>query len=60
MKVLITTDCAAQGQYLEAGKAYELDSNVATELIRFDRAVEAPVEELKPKATRKVKADGDQ
>ncbi len=58
MKVLITTDCAAQGQYLEAGKSYELDSNVAAELLRFDRAVEAPAEEPKPKVTRKPKADG--
>ena len=58
MKVLIETDCAAQGEYLEAGKVYELDSNVAAELILIGRAVEAPAEELKPKAARKVKADG--
>ena len=60
MKVLIETDCAAQGEYLEAGKVYELDSNVAAELIRIGRAVEAPAEEPKPKAARKVKADGAQ
>jgi hypothetical protein len=59
MKVLIESDCAARGEYLEAGKVYELDSDVAAELIRYGRAVEAPAEEPKPRA-RKVKADGDQ
>lgn len=58
MKVLIETDCAAQGSYLEAGKVYELDTAVAAELLRVGRAIEAPVEEPKPRATRKVKADG--
>jgi len=58
MKVLIEIDCAAQGAYLESGKVYELDSGVAAELIRIGRAVEAPAENAKPKATRKVKADG--
>lgn len=58
MKVLIETDCAVRGQYLEAGKVYELDSNVAAELLRIGRAVEAPAAEPKPRATRKVKADG--
>ena len=58
MKVLITTDCAAQGEFLEAGKVYELDSGIAGELLKLGRAVEAPAEEAKPKATRKVKADG--
>jgi hypothetical protein len=57
MKVLIATDCAAQGVFLEAGKVYELDSNVAIDLIRMGRAVDAPVEGVKPRATRKVKAD---
>ena len=57
MKVLITTDCAAGGEYLEAGKVFELDSNVAAELIRYGRAVEAPAEESKVKAPRKAKAD---
>jgi hypothetical protein len=60
MKVLIESDCAARGEYLEAGKVYELDSNVAAELLRMGRAIEAPAEEPKAKATRKVKADGDQ
>jgi hypothetical protein len=60
MKVLIESDCAARGEYLEAGKVYELDSNVAAELLRMGRAIEAPAEEAKAKATRKVKADGDQ
>ena len=57
MKVLITTDCAALGQYLEAGKAYELDTTVAADLIRIGRAVEAPAEEPKAKAPRKPKAE---
>ena len=57
MKVLIESDCAARGECLEAGKVYELDSDVAAELLRMGRAVEAPAEELKPKATRKAKAD---
>lgn len=57
MKVLIETDCAAQGSYLEAGKVYELDTVVAAELMRVGRAIEAPAEEAKPKATKKVKAD---
>lgn len=56
MKVLIKTDCAVRSEYLEAGKVYELDSNVAVELLRIGRAVEAPAEELKPRA-RKVKTD---
>lgn len=62
MKVLISTDCAVRGEYLEAGKVYELDSNVAADLLRIGRAVEAPAEEPKPR-TRKAKAevsDGDQ
>jgi hypothetical protein len=58
MKVLISSDCAAQGQYLEAGKSYELDSNVAAELLRIGRAVEAPPEECKIRTPRKAKADG--
>jgi hypothetical protein len=57
MKVLIHTDCAARGQFLEAGKVYELDSDVAADLLRMGRAGEAPAEEPKPRA-RKVKADG--
>jgi hypothetical protein len=57
MKVLIASDCAARGQYLEAGKVYELDSDVAADLLRMGRAVEAPAEEPKPKATRKAKAE---
>lgn len=57
MKVLISNDCAAQGSFLEAGKVYELDTEVAQQLIRMGRAVEAPADEPKPRA-RKVKADG--
>lgn len=57
MKVLIETDCAAQGSYLEAGKVYELDTAVAAELMRVGRAIEAPAEEVKPRANRKAKAE---
>lgn len=58
MKVLITIDCAARGQFLEAGKVYELDAEVAAELLRVGRAVTAPADEPKAKPARKVKADG--
>lgn len=58
MKVLIQTDCAAAGEHLESGKVYQLEPDVAAELIRIGRAVEAPAEEVKPKPARKVKADG--
>jgi hypothetical protein len=58
MKVLIETDCAVRGEYLEAGKVYELDSNVAADLIRIGRAIKAPAEEPKPKPARKAKPDG--
>lgn len=63
MKVLISTDCAARGEFLEAGKVFELTPEVAAELMRMGRAVEAPAEEPKPKAARKPKpeaADGAQ
>ena len=36
--------------------SYELDSNVAAELIRYGRAVAALIEEPKTKTTRKPKA----
>ena len=58
MNLLITTDCAARGQFLEAGKVYELDTEVAADLLRVGRAVTAPAEEPKAKPARKVKADG--
>jgi len=59
MKVLLNRDCAAKGQHLEAGKVYELDSDVAAELLRIGRAIEAPAEVAKPKPLqRKVKANG--
>lgn len=57
MKVLITTDCAARGEYLEAGNVFDLTPEVAAELMRIGRAEEAPAEEPKPKATRKPKAE---
>jgi hypothetical protein len=58
MKILIVANCAAKGEYLEAGKVYEVDSNVAIELIQIGRAVNAPAEELKPKPTRRVRSNG--
>lgn len=59
MRVLIVRTCCAQQQHLEEGKVYDLDSNVARQLLRIRRAVEAPAEEPKPKvAPRKAKANG--
>jgi hypothetical protein len=58
MKLLIKRTCAAQGEHLEEGKVYDLAADVAAELLRIGRAVEAPAEEVKPKAARKVKTDG--
>jgi hypothetical protein len=61
-KILIQSDCAARGEFLEAGKVFELTPEVADELMRIGRAVEAPAEEAKPKAARKSKteaSDGD-
>ena len=55
MKVLIKRTCAAQGQHIEQGSTYELDSLVASDLIRMGRAVEA-LGEVKPPA-RKAKAN---
>lgn len=57
MKVLITTDCAARGEYLEAGKVFELTPEVAAELMRIGRAEQVPAEEPKPKAVRKPKPE---
>ena len=56
MKVLIQTDCAACGKFLAAGECYELDSDIAAELIKLGRAIEAPVEQAKPKPARKTPA----
>jgi len=56
MKILIETDCAARGEFLEAGKVYELDGELAAELVRMGRAVEAPAEDPAPRA-RKPKAE---
>lgn len=55
MKVLIQTDCAACGKFLAAGEYYELDSDIAAELIKLGRAVDLPVEQVKPKTARKTK-----
>ena len=56
MKVLIQSDCAARGEFLAAGECYELDSDIAAELIKLGRALEAPVEQVKPKPARKTTA----
>ena len=56
MKVLMQSDCAARGQFLAAGECYELDSGIAAELIKLGRAIEAPVEQAKPKPARKTTA----
>ena len=58
MRVLIARTCCAQQQHLEEGNIYDLDTKVANELLRMGRAVAAPAAEPKPKAPRKVKADG--
>ncbi len=63
MKILAIRNVIASGQPLEAGKVYELTAEDADVLMRMGKAVEAPAEESKPKATRKPKAeasDGDQ
>jgi hypothetical protein len=56
MKVLVKRSCCAAGGHLEEGGTYELDTQVAQQLIRMGRAVEAPPE-VKP-APRKAKANG--
>jgi hypothetical protein len=56
-KILIQSDCAARGEFLKAGQVFELTPEVADELMRIGRAVEAPAEEAKPKAVRRPKAD---
>ena len=57
MKVLIQSNCAARGKFLAAGECYELDSNIAAELIKLRRAIEAPVEQVKLKPARKTPAE---
>jgi hypothetical protein len=57
MKVLAIRNVIASGQALEAGKVYELTAEDADVLLRMGRAVEAPAEEPKPKATRKPKPE---
>lgn len=53
MKVLITRTCAAQGQHLEEGQVFDLDTKVAEALRRMGKATDAPVQKAKP---RKPKA----
>lgn len=58
MKVLGLRNCWAGDVLVEEGKVAEVPDKAAQQLIRIGKAVEAPAEEAKPKATRKVKADG--
>lgn len=63
MKILATRNVIAAGEALEAGKVYDLPEEAAGVLIRMGKAVEAPAEAPKPKASRKPKtevADGAQ
>lgn len=57
MKILATRNVIAAGEPLEAGKVYDLVDDVAGVLIRMGKAIEAPAEQAKPKATRKPKAE---
>ncbi len=58
MKVLGLRNCWAGDVLVEEGKVAEVPDKAAQQLIRIGKAVEAPAEEAKPKAARKVKADG--
>lgn len=58
MKVLGLRNCWAGDVLVEEGKIAEVPDKAAQQLIRIGKAVEAPAEEAKPKAARKVKADG--
>jgi len=58
MKVLAIRNVLASGQALEAGKIYEVSAEDADVLTRMGKVAPAPVEEPKPKAPRKGKADG--
>jgi hypothetical protein len=57
MKILATRNVIAAGEALEAGKIYDLAEETAGVLIRMGKAMEAPAEAPKPKATRKPKAE---
>lgn len=58
MKVLGLRNCWAGDLLVEEGKVAEVPEKAAQQLIRMGKAIEAPAEEAKPRATRKVKADG--
>lgn len=58
MKVLGLRNCWAGDLLVEEGKVAEVPDKAAQQLIRMGKAIEAPAEEAKPRATRKVKADG--
>jgi hypothetical protein len=48
----------ASGKALEAGQSYDVSDKDGALLIGMGKAVEAKVEEPKPKRTRKPKTDG--
>lgn len=58
MKVLGLRNCWAGDLLVEEGKVAEVPEKAAQQLIRMGKVIEAPAEEAKPRATRKVKADG--
>ena len=55
MKVLVKRSCCAAGGHLQEGGTYELDTQVAQQLIRMGRAIEAPAEVKTP--VKKAKAN---
>lgn len=57
MKVLGLRNCWAGDVLVEEGKVTELPEKAAQQLIRIGKAIEAPAEEAKPRATRKAKAE---
>lgn len=57
MKVLGLRNCWAGDLLVEEGKVAEVPEKAAQQLIRMGKAIEAPAEEAKPRATRKAKAE---
>jgi hypothetical protein len=58
MKITCTRAVMASGKALEAGQIYDVSDKDGALLIGMGKAVEAKVEEPKPKRTRKPKTDG--
>jgi hypothetical protein len=51
MKILLTTDCAINGEFAAAGTICEIGEDTALQLIRMGRASEAPEQQArKPRA----------